>query len=310
MISHLFNITIVDYIPWLILVFMGSCWGFNFSLAKIATGAGGSAFGIAFWQAAISALIIYCFSLSRNPFQFPKTHLRLIVVVALLGAAIPSVLFFLAASHVPAGVLAITTALVPGVTYALAIPMRIEVPSFVRFSGVVLGAISILLLVLPETSLPTPESVPWVLLACVASSCYSIENIVLSNDSAKIFGPVRLAWGMNFCAALILLPFTVYLDGFIMPRFPFSTLEYSIFGIGILNACAYTLFIVSVQNYGPIFASQTGYIVTISGVIWGIILFEEDHSVWVWASFVTIITGLVLVNPKKTSKALSKKHRI
>ena len=116
---------IAPYFPWLVITSMGVCWGLTFSLAKIATGAGGSAFGIAFWQAAISALIVYCFSLSRNPFQFPKSHLRLIVAVALLGAAIPNVLFFLAASHVPAGVLAITTALVPGVTYALAIPMRI-----------------------------------------------------------------------------------------------------------------------------------------------------------------------------------------
>ncbi len=289
-------------IPWLIIILMGVCWGLTFSLAKIATNAGGSAFGIAFWQAAISALIIYCFSLSRTPFQFPKTHLPTILLIALLGAAIPSVLFFLSAPHVPAGVLAITTALVPGLTYALAITAGIETKSFSRLSGVVFGGIAILLLAIPKTSLPTPEAVPWVLLACVASSCYAAENIVIAKKQIKDLGPVRLACGMNILATLILLPITLYMDEFIIPNFPFKSLEYAIFGVGMLNAFAYTLFILSVQSYGPLFASQTGYIVTLSGVIWGMVLFKESHSLWVWASLITILLGLALVTPKKSCK--------
>ena len=42
-----------------------------------------------------------------------------------------------------------------------------------------------------------------------------------------------------------------------------------------------------------------GYIVTLAGVVWGIIIFNESHSIWVWVSLVTMLIGLVLVSPKK-----------
>ena len=86
---------------------------------------------------------------------------------------------------------------------------------------------------------------------------------------------------MNIVATVILLPVTMFTNGFIIPHFPLGVLEISILGLGILNAVAYTLFVLTVQLYGPFFAEQTGYIVTLSGVIWGILIFEEMHSIWV-----------------------------
>ena len=85
-----------------------------------------------------------------------------------------------------------------------------------------------------------------------------------------------------------------------MPRFPLQTIEFSILALGFLNAGAYTLFVLTVQRYGPIFASQTGYIVTLSGVFWGVVIFQETHSLWVWASLVTLILGLALVAPRRS----------
>ena len=51
---------------------------------------------------------------------------------------------------------------------------------------------------------------------------------------------------------------------------------------------------------GPLFASQTGYVVTLAGVIWGIYLFGETHSAWVWGSVVVMMLGLALVTPRRT----------
>ena len=42
-----------------------------------------------------------------------RDKLGFIFCIAMLGAAIPSVLFYYAAPHVPAGVLSITVALIP-----------------------------------------------------------------------------------------------------------------------------------------------------------------------------------------------------
>ena len=83
------------------------------------------------------------------------------------------------------------------------------------------------------------------------------------------------------------------------PAFPFGTLEWSVLALSIITAVAYTLFITVINIAGPVFASQTGYLVTLGGVVWGMVLFGETHSPWVWASVVTMMMGLALVTPRK-----------
>ena len=73
-------------------------------------------------------------------------------------------------------------------------------------------------------------------------------------------------------------------------------------GLGSITAIAYTLYVFTVKNSGPVFASQVGYLVTISGVLWGIAIFGEEHSVWVWASLILMMIGLALVSPRNQEK--------
>jgi drug/metabolite transporter (DMT)-like permease len=55
----------------------------------------------------------------------------------------------------------------------------------------------------------------------------------------------------------------------------------------------------TIDRAGPLFASQVGYVVTLAGVFWGMLLFGESHSAWVWVSLVTMLAGLALVTPRK-----------
>ena len=54
-----------------------------------------------------------------------------------------------------------------------------------------------------------------------------------------------------------------------------------------------------VKNYGPVFASQVNYLITISGIMWGYIILSEVHSMRFWVSLLLIIGGLFLVRPIK-----------
>jgi len=60
------------------------------------------------------------------------------------------------------------------------------------------------------------------------------------------------------------------------------------------------LFIFLIVHAGPVFASQTAYVVTISGVFWGVVIFGEHHSAWIWASLVAMMMALTLVTPRKS----------
>ena len=66
----------------------------------------------------------------------------------------------------------------------------------------IFGVGSILLIALPENSLPDRSAVPWIILACISSLCYAAENIILGFKSAINIGPIRLSMGMNLLAGI------------------------------------------------------------------------------------------------------------
>jgi drug/metabolite transporter (DMT)-like permease len=79
----------------------------------------------------------------------------------------------------------------------------------------------------------------------------------------------------------------------------------SLLGLGIINAFAYAIFFRLVKQAGPVFTSQTGNLVTLFGVGWGILIFGDRHSIWVWLSFLTMMAALVLVRPRRTAPSLA-----
>jgi drug/metabolite transporter (DMT)-like permease len=295
------NIILKRFLPWLFLLFMGTAWGLSFSLGKLAVEHGAKPFGISQFQVMFSGIILLIITLARRkPLRDMRGKLGFIFIVALLGAAIPNVLFYHAAPHVPAGVLSITVALIPLMTYGFSIPLKRERFSVIRVVGLVFGVIAICFIALPENSLPDRAALPWILLACISALCYAIENIILGFKSAITVGPIRLAMGMNLMAAAALLPFAFMTDSIFVPSFPPQTVDFAVLGLGLITVVAYTMFVMSVAMFGSVFASQVGYLVTLAGVFWGILIFDESHSLWIWLSLATMIIGLALVTPRKT----------
>ena len=291
-------------LPWLGLLVMGVFWGLSFSFTRMAVENGGTPLGIAFWQSIISSVILLSFSSLRGRRFTPRRHhIGPFIIIALLGVGVPGVAFFIAASRVPSGILAITVTLVPILTYCMALSLRIEAFSVIRIGGVFCGALAILLLVLPSNSLPDAAATPWVLLACLSSLCYAAENIYLTRKTISDIGPIRIACGMNVMAIVLLGPLAIAFDQMFLPTLPFATLEWSLIGLGGISAIAYTLYVLTVKRYGPVFASQVGYLVTISGVFWGMAIFGEVHSTWVWASLALMMIGLALVSPRQQKNA-------
>ena len=290
----------VRLLPWLGLLLMGVLWGLSFSFTRMAVENGGTPLGIAFWQTIISCVILLSFSSLRGRhFTLRLHHIGPFIIIALLGVALPSVAFYIAASRVPSGVLAITVTLVPILTYGMALLLGSEEKSAIRMTGIACGTIAILMLVVPDTSLPDRAAIPWVLLACVSSVCYALENIYLARPGAHETGPVRTACGMNLVSAAIMGPLAISSGHMFLPSLPFGPLEWAVIGLAVITAGAYTSFIYVINIAGPLFASLCGYLVTLAGVCWGIALFGETHSVWVWASLVVMLIGLELVTPRR-----------
>ena len=99
------------------------------------------------------------------------------------------------------------------------------------------------------------------------------------------------------------MPVAISNDALFLPKFPFGVIEWTVVGLGLITTIAYTMFVMTIERAGPLFASQVGYVVTLAGVFWGMLLFGESHSAWVWVSLLTMLAGLALVSPRKASEA-------
>lgn len=285
---------------WLILLFMGISWGATFSLAKIAADGGGHPLGINYWQSLIGTFFLILLSLvTRRKIPVKRGNILFYVACGLLGSIIPGVLFFYAASRVSPGVLSITVATVPLMTFAAAAVIGVEKFQVGRVLGVICGMLSIFLLVGPEESLPDSSALPWVLAALVAAACYATENLIVALRMPVGVSAFTVACGMFIAASAITTPL-VFLTGTFVPlAWPWGAVEWSIVGMATISVIAYSLFIFLISHAGPVFASQTAYVVTFSGVFWGIVIFDEQHSAWIWASLVVMLGALALVTPRR-----------
>ena len=112
-----------------------------------------------------------------------------------------------------------------------------------------------------------------------------------------------IAGGMFLAGAVIMTPLAIATGTFISLAWPWGPVEWSIVGMAVIAVVAYSLFLYLIVQAGPVFASQVAYIVTFSGVLWGIAIFGEKHSAWIWGSLVVMLAALALVTPRKTRRA-------
>jgi drug/metabolite transporter (DMT)-like permease len=299
---------------WAVLLFLGVTWGLTFSLAKIATSEGAHPLGITLWEAFLGAAILGAVTLvRRRPVSTESWALQLYAICGLIGTVVPGVLFFYAASRVSAGVLSITVTVVPILTFVLSALFGLDRFGFLRVMGVLFGALAVVLLVAPEQSLANPGANPgagpwagpWVLAACAASACYAVENLVIALRMPGGADSFTVAFGMFLAATIMLAPVVAVTDSFVPLAWPWGPVEWSIVGMALASALAYSLYIYLIAQAGPVFASQVAYAVTLAGVLWGMALFGERHSSWIWLSLALMLAGLALVTPRKRAKGVA-----
>ncbi len=290
--------------PFVWLLLMGVMWGATVSLAKIATEGGAHPLGLTLWQGIGGGtfLLALCWS-RRRRLPLDPTHLKFYLVCGLLGVSIPGTLLFYAAPRLPAGIISIVIATVPLFTYALAYLCRADSFSFRRIVGIAVGLLAILLLIAPETGLPQRDMVPWVFVTLVSTTCYALENIYVALRRPEATETLVVVSGMLFMGALTISPLVIATGTFVPLGGAWTEVELSILAMIALNALAYAIFLHVVQSSGPVFASQAAYIITLSGVLWGMIIFGERHSLWIWLSLVVVLVGLALVTPRERNVA-------
>ncbi len=285
--------------PYALIIGAGLLWGATFSLTLIATSDGTPPIVLAAIQVVLcSGLFVFICKLSSVPI-FRVSALRHYFILAVLGISAPNLMYYYAAPHLSAGILSVTVSTVPMVTYALAWGMKMERFVVKRASGILLGMIAIILLLVPDHGLQSSDASFWTLVVLLCVLCYSIENIYISEGVEDSIDVRELLCGSNFIASLILIPVMLFQGHTVSLEWMQSTSGLALIGISLTSTFAYRMFFYTIKTSGPVFASQCAYIVTLAGVVWGIVLLSESHSIWVWISIVVMMVGLALVSPER-----------
>ncbi|MCR9255664.1 MAG: DMT family transporter [Alphaproteobacteria bacterium] len=288
-----------DTIAFLMILGMGLAWGLSFSLAKIVSLSGAHPFAYTWWQTAGSGAIVLAITLFRRvPIPLSRAHIFYYLVCGMVGIAVPNVINLTALAHLPAGLMAVLINTVPLMTYSLAVAFSVETFKPLRFVGVLIGLGGVLLIVLPDTSLPNPDLVGWVLIALGTPLCYAGNNIFVAKFRPAETHALALATGQMLAAGTAITP-VVFGGGLFLEIWPpFAPHEWAMMGQMIISAVNYTLVFEVIRRAGPVFFSQTAYVVTLSGIAWAAVIFGEQLSLWVWAAVIAVFAGVYLVNKK------------
>jgi len=278
------------------LLAMGLGWSGSYTLAKIATMQGGSPIGIAIWEGLGSGLLllVVCALAGKWP-RLDRRHLIYYTVNGLIGLTFPSVLLLNVAPHLPVSITTLLIPLSPLVTYLFVLGLRVERFVPLRALGVLLGFAGVLMIVLPEHSLPDRSAVGWVLVGLVASVLYAMQNVYISLKSPPGADALTQTAAMLSIGGVVMLPYALVSGDIVSPFAPWTTITFCAAGMGVVNAFFTICFVWLVRNSSAVFASQTAYTITLCGTVWGYLVFGERHNLWIWGAIFALVLGVILV---------------
>ncbi|MGB8813347.1 MAG: DMT family transporter [Paracoccaceae bacterium] len=282
-----------------VLLAMGLAWGATQPLGKMAVASGHQHFGLIFWQLVVGAIVLGTVALlGRKPLPINRATMQFGVVVALIGTIIPNSTFYYSVAHLPSGVMSILISTIPLMSFPIALALGMDRFSVTRLFGLLCGLVGVALIAVPQGSLPGAGMVAYLPIAMIGPLFYAIESNYVARTGMAGMDAVQAMFVVSAVGAVIALPLAVGSGQFIDPTLPWGRAEYALVGSSVIHCFAYSAFVWLASRAGAVFASQTSYVVTGTGVIWAMLLLGERFSPWVWAAMAVMLVGLFLVQPR------------
>lgn len=275
------------------LFLLGTIWGGTPAFVKHLGAIGWPPMLIAACAGAGSAAILFAICRMRGiGLPLTRAHLRHYAVSGLFGMALANLVGFTSLQHVPAGFFSLLVPLSPMLTMLGAALLGTERPTPRRVLGMALGLAGVLLAMSPGAALPDPEVLPWALLAALTPVCYAASNLLAVRLAPPGTPPMALATGTLAAGALQAAVCAALLGHLRVPSLegvPVSAFQAAV------TALAFMIYFRSLGTYGGVVTSQTGYIITLTGLSWGWLLFGERPGWLTIPAAALVFAGLALV---------------
>ena len=282
----------------LILLWLGIGWGSTQPLGKIATQSGAGPLGLIFWQSVVCVIILGASSLARGRgLVFTREAAVFYVVVALLGTLLPGMTFYISVERLPAGIMSIIISTIPLMAFPMALALRMERFDGLRLLGLMVGLVGVALIALPRASLPDPGMVAFLPLALLGPLLYALEATFVARYGTAGMDAVQAMFGVSVLAMVVSLPMMLATGQGFVP-WPVGRPEAALIGSSALHGLLYATYVWLASRAGSVFASQSTYLVTGSGVLWAMVILGERFSPLVWLALVVMLAGVALVRPR------------
>jgi drug/metabolite transporter (DMT)-like permease len=279
----------------LVLVMLGLGWGSTQSLGKMATATGHLPLGLIYWQLVVGALVLGALSALRGKgLVLTPVALRFYVIIAFVGTIIPNATFYAAVVHLPAGIMSILIATVPMIAFPMALLFGIDRLSAGRLAGLALGLLGVALIASPGGG---AIDLAWVAVAMVGPVFYAIEATWVARNGTPGMDAVQAMFGVSLVGAVIVAPMALVSGQWVDP-WPAGRPEGALVIMSVVHALVYASYVWLAGRAGSVFASQSAYLVTGTGVIWAMVLLGERFQPLVWLALALMLAGMALVQPR------------
>ncbi len=284
------------------LLIMGSLWGLQFAMLKMAVTSGYSEPVILILTIGSLSIIYAVLAFpTRRDFPFRWDVFRFFGIASVLGYVIPILSVLYVAPSLPSGLISMFACVSPVVAILMAALLRTEKVTLNRAAAVLLGIVSIAIIVAPELELPGQGNAIWMLLALIVPVVFGIESVYLAANWPKGLSAMHALTGETFLAALLVLPASLVIGFPPVETITWGKAEMAI-GVfitaGVVESMIYFHLI---QRTGGVFVNFGSFISLFAGIAWGMILFDERHAPAIWIAAAILTCALYLATRDKMS---------
>lgn len=279
------------------LVLSGVGWGLLYSLTRFAVTSGIPFIAYVLWMGVGAALLLLVLgALFRGLPKLQWAHVRAYLVLGIISFGLSYTVLAVAAPKVPAGVLSLGATLTPILTYPAAALFKLDRFRLLRTLGLVAGLAAVALIVVPETSLPSRDMVPWVLLGMVTPLLYVANAIIIALLKPPPSGALPLAAGTLTVGALFMLIVSAATGQWWWFSGAMGDGDWALVMAACLMALLFYMMIEIIRVAGPVYFTTVNFMVPLAGIGWGVLFFAERHSAWIWGALALMMVGVFLVN--------------
>ena len=284
------------WLPLIVLLLMGTIWGLQFAMLKLAVESGRAELNILL-MALVLISVVYAIlvALRGRAIRFTWENLVFFVIIAILGYILPMGATLYAAPHLPAGIITLFASLSPIATFAVAIGLRTEPVSRIRIWAMLLGCVSALLVLGPQAELPGYGALGWMLLVLIVPLTYGVESIYVAARWPEGMGVLELGLGEAIVAAILTLPLFFLFGEPASFGIGFSVADLAIVVFVLCGIFEILMYFWLIRTTGGVLVTFGTFVSLCAGIAWGMVIFSERHGPLVWLAVAFLVGALALV---------------